>query len=330
MSEIPRGACRPGSFPVGLSGVEGQGRQGVEGAAHVEQLRVGVHVHRQVQRRVPHGGLCNPRRHPAFAQVRAESVPQGVNVEGPAAVVALRDAGKAQVAVEDLHQLDGNGEQRGLGRQPGGDRGAGLAGFLLQPAQLVGEPVAQVRCEVGPEREVVALPALFVPRVQRQEGNRAVEVQLSHGHGSQLAPPKPGQQEGLVDQRPFPAQQLQPLPRGVAHLGDGLALPPAAADGQGVEQRPAAGRVEQPCQFGLVEGAARPAAVGFLIRPGDAGERVDGKPAVLDAPVGEGDGGGKVGVAGPARHPFGGALDKPALDGRRVEVRQPAETAVPG
>jgi hypothetical protein len=136
--------------------------------------------------------------------MRRESVPQGVNVEGAPPVVALRDASKAQVAVENLHQFDGDGEQEGLGRQPGGNRGAPPAGFLLQPLQLVGDPAAQVRGEVIPQRDFVPLTALLVARVQCQEGNRRVKVQLPHGHGSQLATPEPGQQERLIDQRPFP------------------------------------------------------------------------------------------------------------------------------
>jgi hypothetical protein len=109
-----------------------------------------------------------------------------------------------------------------------------------------------------------------------------------------------------------------------------LPLPLAAADGHGVEQGAAAGGIEQPRQLGIIEGAAGAAAVGFLVRPDDAAERVEGKPTVLNAPVGEGDGGGEVGVPGPARHPFRSASDKPALDGRRVEVGQPAETAIVG
>jgi hypothetical protein len=51
-----------------------------------------------------HRRLCGPRRHPALAEQRAERGPQRVNVEGPAAVIPLRDAGQFQVAVENPQQ----------------------------------------------------------------------------------------------------------------------------------------------------------------------------------------------------------------------------------
>jgi hypothetical protein len=61
---------------------------------------------------VPHGGLCCARRDGVFAEVRAEGMPQSVQVDGATAFIALWDVGRGQVAVEDLHEVLRHGEQR--------------------------------------------------------------------------------------------------------------------------------------------------------------------------------------------------------------------------
>jgi hypothetical protein len=80
-------------------GIQGQGGQRVEGAGHVQQPRVGIDIHRQVDGRMPHGGLRRPRSNAPFAQERTEAMPQRVYVDGPPAVIALGDTGCGQVAV---------------------------------------------------------------------------------------------------------------------------------------------------------------------------------------------------------------------------------------
>jgi hypothetical protein len=179
---------RPVGFRIGTVGMKGEHRERVEGAPHVQQLRVGVDVHRQLNVAVPHGGLRRPGGNPALAKQRPEGVPQGVNVQGPAAVVALvddplaahlhpaGDAGRNQVAIQNLHQPARHVEKRGLRGQPGRDRGAGLAGFLLQPGQLVGEPVAQVRGEVIPQGDIVPLPVLLIGGVEGEVGHGVIEA----------------------------------------------------------------------------------------------------------------------------------------------------------
>src|SRR5262249_5222469 len=135
---------RPEGLPSDLIALKRQRRQSVEGTPHVEQLRVRVNAHRQLDVAVTHRGLRRPRGNPPLAEQRPEGSPQGVDIEGRAALVALGDAGKLQVAVKDALQAARYGEEGRIGRQPGGDRTAGLAGFLLELVQLVGEPVAQV------------------------------------------------------------------------------------------------------------------------------------------------------------------------------------------
>src|SRR5205823_2558839 len=82
---------RPDGFRFGGVGVKGEYRERVEGAPHVEQLRVGVHPHRQLDVAVTHGGLSSPRCNPSLAEQRSEGGSQGVKVKAAAPVVALVD-----------------------------------------------------------------------------------------------------------------------------------------------------------------------------------------------------------------------------------------------
>jgi hypothetical protein len=82
---------RPDGFPFGTVPFQGEWRERVEGAPHVEQLRIGVDVHRKLDVAVTHGRLRRPRGNAALTQQGPEGVPQGVNVEGSAAFVALFD-----------------------------------------------------------------------------------------------------------------------------------------------------------------------------------------------------------------------------------------------
>jgi hypothetical protein len=121
-------------------------------------------------------------------------VPERVNVEGSAPLVALGNAGGFQVAVENLAQLVGHVENGRIARQPGRNRGASAQGVGLEPDQLVGEPLAKIAGEVIADRHGVPVPVLLVCGVEREVGTGAVEGQLSHGKGSQLAPTKSGQE----------------------------------------------------------------------------------------------------------------------------------------
>ena len=69
-----------------------------------------------------HHRLRDPRHHAALAEVRSERVPQGVNVEHPPAVVALRYPGGAEVSVQRPHEAGRHVEQRSVVRQPGRQR----------------------------------------------------------------------------------------------------------------------------------------------------------------------------------------------------------------
>ncbi|HKI36282.1 MAG TPA: hypothetical protein VKA46_30775 [Gemmataceae bacterium] len=328
LSEIPLRSGRLQRVPFGVPASQRQQRQRVEGAPHVEQGRVGVHVHGQVDLAVTHRGLSGPRHHPALAEQRPEGVTQGVNVEGPAAVVALRDAGELQVAVENLAELVRHVEERGIGRKPGRDRGAGPAGFLLQPAKLIGEPAAQVRGEVVPQWDVVPLPVLLIGGVEGDERHGVIKAQMCHGEGRQLALAEPGQHQRLVDQRPFPPEPLQTFPHFGAHVGVALALARPLADRQGFEQRPFPGDGEQLDQFGLGHRPALPARVRLLVRLRHGVERVRGQAARLDGPVGERQKGAEVTVASAGSHAGPRLSVEPAFEGFAAQVGEGNERTV--
>ena len=80
----------------------------------VEQPRIGVDVHRQVDLAVPQRRLSRAWSNAPFAQQRPERVPQGVNVDGSPAFVPLGDASRQQVPVEDANESLRDGEQRSL------------------------------------------------------------------------------------------------------------------------------------------------------------------------------------------------------------------------
>lgn len=85
--------------------IEWQRRQGVEGAGHIEHPRIGVDIHRQVDRRMPKGRLRRSWGNSARREQRPERVPQGVNVECVAAVIPFRNASDRKITIERLDQL---------------------------------------------------------------------------------------------------------------------------------------------------------------------------------------------------------------------------------
>jgi hypothetical protein len=107
---------------------------------NVQQLRVGVNVHRQRNVAVAHRRLRGTRRHAPLAEQRPERRAQGVNNHRPAALVALGDPGQLQIAVEYAAHPRRHVEQQRLGRQAQRQRFAVFAGLLLQPLQLAGQP----------------------------------------------------------------------------------------------------------------------------------------------------------------------------------------------
>jgi hypothetical protein len=143
---------------------------------NVQKLRVRVNVHGQVDVAVPHRGLSRPRRYPAFAQVSPKRGAEGVNVERPAPVVHFNNSRQLQVPVEDANQLGRDGENRHVRRQAGWDRLPEFLGLPLESFERLGEPLPEIGCQVGTDRDGVALPTLFVGGLQLGESVRAIEA----------------------------------------------------------------------------------------------------------------------------------------------------------
>ncbi|MCI0463813.1 MAG: hypothetical protein L0Z62_43315 [Gemmataceae bacterium] len=251
-----------------------------------------------------------------------------MNVQYAPPVIALGDTRMAQVTVEDLAQLVRHVEQRRVGRQPGRNRGARLAGFVLQPAQLVGKPGAQVRGKVISQWNIVSLPVLLIGGVEGQVGHGVIKAQVRHGEGSQLALAQPRQDQRLVDERPFPPEPFQTFAHLGPHVGVALALPRPLAHGQGLKQRSLFGDGEQLEQLGLYHRPALPARVGLLVSLRDAVEGIGEQPARLDGPIDEGKGGGQVAIAGAGAHAFPSPQGKPALEGVPLQVGQRSPAAI--
>jgi hypothetical protein len=76
------------------------------------------------------------------AQVGAEGVAEGMDIDAAAAVVGLGDPGGGQVTVEYPHEIAGHVDQRGASGQAGGNRLAILSGCRLEADQFVGEVLA--------------------------------------------------------------------------------------------------------------------------------------------------------------------------------------------
>ena len=128
---------------------EGQRRQGIDGPLDIEQLGIGVRVHRQIDRTVTHGGLCCTGGNSTFGEQSSERRAQGVNVDCPAPFVAFGDASGLQVPVENPNQPGGNREQLS------GRVGLGVVISQTQCRGLgsIGQPLPQVSHQIGPERD---------------------------------------------------------------------------------------------------------------------------------------------------------------------------------
>ncbi|HEY7313852.1 MAG TPA: hypothetical protein VH643_31170 [Gemmataceae bacterium] len=255
---------------------------------------------------------------------------QGVNVEGAPAFIALGDAGELQVPVKDFHQPGRHLEDCHIGWQASGDRLAALKGFGLDTFQLESQPVPQVGRQIIAEGDFVAFAVLFVGSVKSGEGNRFIEMKLSHGQRSQFVLAESRQHQRFVDQGAFTSQQLQALPYFRADLGVTLALPLTLADSQGFEQRAAPGHVEQARQFGFIHRSPLPTPIGLFVGFRYSIKGIDGKPVRGDAPVAEGHDCISVGVAGAGGHALDRLVRKPALQGFAAQDRQRPERAIGG
>jgi len=153
--------ARPG---VGLRHIlQRQTRQRCERASNVEQARVGVDVHGEVERRMAHSGLGRPRRDAVLALVSAEGVSQGVEFDG---------------AVGPVRCLTG-GFRLALGQDG------------LEEPQVVGMMLGQVFTQFGPRHDLPDMAGQLqqVGHVPPVEGVVEVVVLLGFGQLLDLVAP---------------------------------------------------------------------------------------------------------------------------------------------
>ena len=216
--------------------VKRQVRQRFHGARHVEQSRVGVDVHRQVDGRMPHRGLCRSRVTPRPLKGGAEGVPQGVNVNRPPPVVpsseCRRAAGPGRESAPSRSGTSKSGVSAGKPEQP-------LASLPFRPPEsacIASVRFAVLRVETNGRRFLAAswrafalsashcrrsaarsgrrgtsssFAVLFVGGVEHQVSRVGVEVQLPHGERSQFAFAKPGQTPASCTSRPVPVPAVR-------------------------------------------------------------------------------------------------------------------------
>ena len=153
-------------MPVGKVG------ERLNSPGHVEQDRVGVVVHRQVDTGVTHGGHRRAGMRTGGRKVSSEGVPKGVNVHHVAAFVLLRDPCGSEVGVEDADRW-GVTEQTGIQRQ-------------IAIAQVLPEFVHYV----FPQGDVCPAAVLGVFAVELKEWRRdGVQTDLPDGQAGQFLAP---------------------------------------------------------------------------------------------------------------------------------------------
>ncbi|MGE5610352.1 MAG: hypothetical protein ACM359_13950 [Bacillota bacterium] len=159
---------------------------------------------------------------------------------------------------------------------------------------------------------------------------RHVGFQIHPGHGKrcQFALAEAGQHEGLVDQGPFTAEQVQLIPHFGADVGDVLPFSLAAPDHGCFEQRALPGHGQQPRKliFGHCAPLVSPVALGIGNR--HVHEGIGDESMGAPAPIAEADQRFAVAVAGGGRHTFGLTVHKPPLQRPGIQVGEPAEAAV--
>ena len=83
------------------------------------------------------GGLGRAKGHTALAQVRPERHAKRVNIYGPSTFVALRDASKFQVAVENLHESLPHVEQFRVGGKTNWNGLSKALGFVSERVKAI-------------------------------------------------------------------------------------------------------------------------------------------------------------------------------------------------
>src|SRR5262249_18454368 len=181
----------------------------------------------------------------------SKAVTKADDVEGLSTLIHLRNPGNLEVSVEALDQPLWNVEERDPQGQSCGDRAASAFGFLLESAELGGEPFPEVSHEIAPEGNLRAISVFFVRRLEDRVGCGAFELQLPDGEGSKLAPSEARQYQCLVDQCSLPAKGFELVSGFRSHLCPCLTFPPAPVDRLCFMERTGSRCLKEPHKLGL-------------------------------------------------------------------------------
>lgn len=149
-------SCKDSGLVTGEKGdgaVSRKGRQCIDRIAGIQQCRVGVNIHRQIERRVSHRSHGHTRRDARFAEVRAEGVTESVNIYYPATFIVFGDPSGGYVAVKYLDKVARHGEQRNVRRESHRHCLARSYGILLFHTQTLAEIVFQIDHQVAAHAE---------------------------------------------------------------------------------------------------------------------------------------------------------------------------------
>ncbi len=170
------------------------------------------------------------KRHPAPAQERAERRPQCMHVERAAPLVALRDAGRLQVAVEDSYQAGRHVED---GASPGGSA-AGIGSprrraSAWSAASLSASQARRSSARSAPDDDAVALrgSSRRRRRVRREARGRRAGVERRSGSPARSSAARSAPASCRSGPAPGRALRAVPALRG----GRWRRLPPSACPG---------------------------------------------------------------------------------------------------
>ena len=346
-------SLRPLSSPtVGVALARGEVRKRINRSPNVEQPRIGIDVHRQVERTVPHGSHGGAGANANGGEVGSEGVAKGMNVDCSIPVIPLRDTRGGQIAIEDLDEVPRYVEQR---RTEGQAHRHRLSRFGLQGRQLGGEELPQLGHEVITQRDPRPSAGLLVLGEQFGVRSGSVQRDLPDGQAGQFALSQAGQYHHAVDQCPFLAKEFQrsqaigivpQIP--AAALGGGfkivegeislaprlsslaLGLGPVLALAAVLRDGAETGGGQQTIHFLFAQGPASPTPITRLVGRAELGQGIGGQSIGLHAPVAEGHDSRPVRVTRPRAHPSLLLAVHPLLHRLAIDVREPDEVIVRG
>jgi hypothetical protein len=185
-----------------------------------------------------------------------------VDIYNPTPVVFFRDPSGLQISSELTNQIPRHAKNL-------------ISGFGVTASYT---PCSEVICEVTSYWQYLGLAVLGILGSNGCPALLPVEIQIVPCQLRQFSLSEPGQNHGLVLQRPLMAASIQPLTVFSLEMGLDSAFPLALGDRTGSDQWPLSGGKNQALQF--VFGQSPPFAANILLHSdhGDDGQWIRGKP----------------------------------------------------